>query len=69
MPPLKIYALANPLEVGGQREIGLPARGFQMADGSIKCDLIIEFTTKRALPNFRRSALRAVETHLCVIPA
>lgn len=52
------------LEAGGRRWIGLPARRFQLADGSTGYQPIVEFTTRRALHNFRASALRAVEAHL-----
>jgi hypothetical protein len=52
------------LEVSGRRWIGLPSRRFRVADGSIKYDPIVEFTTKRALQNFREAALRALDAYL-----
>jgi hypothetical protein len=51
------------LEVGGRRWIGLPSRRFLVADGSIKYELRVEFTTRRALQNFREAALRAVDAY------
>ena len=52
------------LETNGRRWIGLPARRFQCADGSIHYQPLVEFTTKRALQNFREAVLRAIERHL-----
>jgi DNA-binding cell septation regulator SpoVG len=52
------------LEAGGKRWIGLPARRFYLADGSIRYQPLVEFTTKRALHNFREAVLRAIEKHL-----
>src|SRR5262245_7472193 len=52
------------LEAGGKRWIGLPARRFRLADGSVKYQPLVEFTTKRALQNFREAVLHALEKYL-----
>src|SRR5262249_29889193 len=39
------------LETNGRRWIGLPAHRTQCADGSIKYQPLVEFSTKRALQN------------------
>src|SRR5262245_26552995 len=52
------------LEAGGKRWIGLPARGFRLSNGRVHYEPIIEFTTKKALRNFRESVLVAVEKYI-----
>lgn len=52
------------LETGGRRWVGLPARRFQLADGSIRYKPLLEFASKCALSNFRETALRAVDAYL-----
>src|SRR5215470_2076349 len=52
------------LEAAGKRWIGLPSRRFRLADGSIKYQPLVEFTTKRAFRSFGQSVLRAIEQHL-----
>src|ERR1039457_1943691 len=52
------------LGTAGKRWVGLPARRFQLADGSIKYEPLLEFTSRRALRNFRETALRAVQVYL-----
>jgi hypothetical protein len=56
------------LESGGQRWIGLPARQFQTANGPVRYEPIVEFASKKALSNFRRQAICALEAHLAQIP-
>src|SRR5215510_4118839 len=55
------------LEASRKRWIGLPARRFRLADGSVKYEPLIEFTTKKALQGFRERALKALDQHLAAL--
>ena len=52
------------IEVGERRWVCLPSRRFRMADGKVYYEPTVDFVTRKALRNFKRTALEAAERFL-----